>query len=202
MRTNGFGSPYAKSVGRRMVWRDGEQQVIAVTPVARGLFRPVLTLVTAVVLVQFGADRVHFIHRHEMLFLLVLAGPCLVVVLTRTWRWRSYKVRVTDERVIVEGGVARHFRSSVELADVVATRVEQGVAQRLLRRGNVQLETPSATLDLGPVRYPAALCRVIDTQRARYRIADVPFDTVYEFEHPDPHDYVINPRRDGERRRD
>jgi len=182
-----------------MVWRDGEQQVIAVTPVARGLFRPVLSLVTAVVLVQFGASHVRFIHHHEVLFLAVLAVPCLVVVLTRSWRWRSYKVRVTDERVIVEGGVARHFRSSVELHDVVATRVEQSVAQRLLRRGSVQLETPVATMDLGQVRYPAALCRVIDTQRARYRAASVPFDTVYEFEHPDPRDYVINPRDDRER---
>jgi uncharacterized membrane protein YdbT with pleckstrin-like domain len=185
-----------------MVWRDGEEQVIVVTPVAKGLFRPVLSLVTAVVLVQFGAVHVHFIHHHEMLFLLVLAGPCLVVVLTRTWRWRSYKVRVTDERVIVEGGVARHFRSSVELRDVIATRVEQGVAERLLRRGRVRLETSVGALDVGRVRYPAALCRVIDAQRARFHAAGVPLDTVFEFEHPDPHDYVINPDNRRERRWD
>jgi uncharacterized membrane protein YdbT with pleckstrin-like domain len=185
-----------------MVWRDGEEQVIAVTPVARGLFRPALSLVTAVVLVQFAALHVHFIHHHEWIFLAVLVGPCLVLVLTRTWRWRSYKVRVTDERVVVEGGVARHFRSSVELRDVIATRVDQGVAQRLLRRGRVRLETSMGTVDVGLVRYPAALCRVIDVQRARFRDVGVAFDTVFEFEHPDPHDYVINPRSRRERWRE
>jgi membrane protein YdbS with pleckstrin-like domain len=189
-------------MARRMTWRDGEEQVIVVTPVAKGLLRPVLSLITAVVLVQFGAVHVHFIHVHETLFLLVLAGPCLVLVLTRTWRWRSHKIRVTDERVVVEGGVARHFRSTVELRDVVATRVEQGVAQRLLHRGRVQLETSAGTLDVGLVRYPAALCRVIDAQRARYHAAGVPLDTVFEFEHPDPHDYVINPRSRRDRQWD
>jgi uncharacterized membrane protein YdbT with pleckstrin-like domain len=183
-----------------MVWRDGEEQVIVVTPVATGLFRPVLSLVTAVVLVQFAATHVHFIHHHEMWFLLALAGPCLLLVLTRTWRWRSYKVRVTDERVIVEGGVTHRFRSSVELRDVIATRVEQNMTQRIMRRGRVQLETSVGALDVGQVRYPAALCRVIDAQRARYQANGVPFDTVFEYEHPDPHDYVINPRSRRERR--
>jgi uncharacterized membrane protein YdbT with pleckstrin-like domain len=177
-----------------MDWRDGEEPLISITPVAEGLFRPSLSLVTAVVLVQFGADRVHFLHQHEWLLLLILAGPCLLVFLTRTWRWRSYKVRVTNERVIVEGGVARHFRSSVELRDVITSRVEQRVTERLMQRGSVLLETAAGTMDIGQVRQPSALCRLIDLQRASYRSDGIPLDTIFEFEQPDPHEYFVNPQ--------
>jgi hypothetical protein len=182
-------------MSRRMDWRDGEEPLVSITPVAQGLFRPFLSLVTAVVLVQFGADRVIFIRQHEWLLMLILAGPCLLVFLTRTWRWRSYKVRVTNERIVVEGGVARHFRSSVELRDVMSSRVEQRVTERLLQRGSVLLETAAGTMDIGLVRQPSALCRVIDLLRASYRSDGVPLDTIFEFEHPDPHEYFVNPQR-------
>jgi uncharacterized membrane protein YdbT with pleckstrin-like domain len=122
-----------------------------------------------------------------------------VVFLTRTWRWRSYKVRVTNERIIVEGGVAHRFRSSVELRDVMSSRVEQRITDRLLQRGGVLLETEAGTMDIGRVRHPAALCRMIDLQRSNFRSEGVPFDTIFEFEHPDPHDYVVNPPRRGDR---
>jgi uncharacterized membrane protein YdbT with pleckstrin-like domain len=166
-------------MSRRLDWRDGEESLVSITPVAEGLFRPFLSLVTAVVLVQFGANHVHFIHQHELLLYLIFAGPCLVVFLTRTWRWRSYKVRVTSERIIVEGGVTRHFRSSVELRDVFSSRVEQRVTERIMQRGSVLLETAGGTMDIGQVRHPAALCRVIDLQRASYRSNEVPLDTVF-----------------------
>jgi len=65
-------------------------------------------------------------------------------VLTRLWRWRSHKIRVTSERVIVEGGVLRHYRSLVELRDVIAIRVEQRFVERVARRGSVILETSPA----------------------------------------------------------
>jgi len=177
-----------------MDWRDGEESLVSITPVANGLFRPFLSLVTAIVLVQFGANHVRFIHQHEWILVLVLAGPCALVFLTRIWRWRSHKVRVTSERIIVEGGVARHYRSSVELRDVIASRVDQSVTQRILQRGSVLLETAVGTMDVGQVRQPAALCRVIDLQRARYHSNGVPLDTVFEFEHPDPHDDFVNPQ--------
>jgi membrane protein YdbS with pleckstrin-like domain len=177
-----------------MVWRDGEESLITVTPVAEGLFRPFLSLVTVVALVQYGAGRVTFIHQHEFLLLLVLAGPCLIVFLTRTWRWRSYKIRVTNERIVIEGGVAGHFRSSIDLADVIMSRVDQRVRERLLRRGSVWLETPAGTIDIGHVRHPDALCRLIDLQRANFRSDTVPLDTIFEYENPDPHDYFVNPR--------
>jgi uncharacterized membrane protein YdbT with pleckstrin-like domain len=175
-----------------MVWREGEESLISITPVSEGLFRPFLSLVTVIALVQYGAGHVKLLHQHESLLLLILAGPCLLVFLTRTWRWRSYKVRVTNERIIVEGGVARHFRSSIELRDVITSRVDQRVVERLTRRGSVWLETPAGTMDIGRVRHPAALCRLIDLQRSDYRNDVVPLDTIFEFEHPDPHDYVVN----------
>lgn len=186
-----------------MDWRDGEESLVSITPVAEGLFRPFLSLVTAIVLVQFGANHVRFIHQHEWVAYLIFAGPCALLFLTRTWRWRSHKVRVTSERIIVEGGVTRHFRSSVELRDVAASRVEQGVTERIMQRGSVLLETAFGTMDVGQVRHPAALCRVIDLQRASYRTSEIPLDTVFEFEHPDPHDYFVNPQpRRGRHERD
>jgi uncharacterized membrane protein YdbT with pleckstrin-like domain len=181
-------------MGRRLVWRDGEENLITVTPVAVGLFRPFLSLVTAVALVQYGAGHYMFVHQHEFVLFLILTGPCLLVLLTRTWRWRSYKVRVTNDRVIVEGGVVRHFRSSIDLTDVIASRVDQRVKERLMHRGSVWLETPAGTMDIGRVRQPAALCRLIDLQRANYRNDSVPLDTIFEYENPDPHDYFVNPR--------
>jgi uncharacterized membrane protein YdbT with pleckstrin-like domain len=186
-----------------MDWRDGEESLVSITPVGEGLFRPFLSFVTAIVLVQFGASHVKFIHQHDWLFYLIFAGPCALVLLTRTWRWRSYKVRVTSERIIVEGGVTRHFRNSVELRDVVASRVEQRVTERIMQRGSVLLETSGGTMDIGQVRHPAALCRVIDLQRASFFSHGVPLDTVFEYEHPDPHDYFVNPQpRRGRHDRD
>ena len=190
-------------MGRKLVWREGEECLISITPVAQGLFRPLLSFVTAIALVQYGARHVHFVDRHEWLFFLALGGPCLEVLLTRTWRWRSYKVRVSNERVIVEGGVAHHFRSSIELQDVIASHVGQSVTERLTNRGGVLLDTPLGTMDIGRVRHPAALCRLIDLQRAQYRNEPVPLDTVFEFEYPDPREYVVSPRpRYGRHARD
>jgi membrane protein YdbS with pleckstrin-like domain len=165
--------------------------VISVTPVARGLARPVLSLVTAVVLVHYGA-RLNLIHEHEPLLMLVVAGPCLLVVLTRLWRWRSHKIRVTSERVIVEGGVLRHYRSLVELRDVIAIRVEQRFVERVARRGSVILETSAGPLDVGRVHHPAALCRLIEAERAGNQQIDLPLDTVFEYGQPDPYGFEVS----------
>ena len=158
-----------------------------------------LLAVAAAVLVQLGALHWHLIHRHEALLLLVLVGPPLLVVATRTWRWRSHKIHVTSERVIVEGGVARRFRTSVELREVVAIRVEQGLRQRISRRGDVYLETSAGTFHVGRVRHPAAFARLVDKERLNYRSDRLPFDTVFEFEDPSRRDFEVNPRRHDER---
>jgi len=182
-----------------MIWREGEAAVISVTPVARGLARPALSLVTAVVLVHYGA-RFKLIHEHESLLMLVAAGPCLLILLTRLWRWRSHKIRVTSDRVVVEGGVLTHYRSSLELRQVIAIRVEQRFIERLTRRGSVILETSAGPVDIGRVHHPAALCRLIEAERAGNQQIDLPFDTVFEYEQPDPSDFQVNPAERWTRR--
>jgi membrane protein YdbS with pleckstrin-like domain len=177
-----------------MSWREGERRVVSVTPVARGLFRPILAAVAAVVVVEFATRRVLLLHQHRLVLLVLLVGPCMVVVATRTWRWRSHKIHVTNQRVIAEGGVANHYRSSVELRDVIATRAEQRLSERLTRRGTVLLETAAGTLNVGRVHHPAALCRLIDLERASYQSDGVPLDTVFEFDHPATNDFGVNPR--------
>ncbi|HEY7930904.1 MAG TPA: PH domain-containing protein [Acidimicrobiales bacterium] len=164
-----------------MKWRDDETAVIAVTPVAEGLVRPLIALVLVVAAIVEGASRVHFVHDHASWFALVLGGPILVVLLTRTWRWRSHKVHVSTQRVILEGGVLRHWRTSIELRDVLATRVDQGISERLTRRGVVVLETGLGPIITRRVRHPEALCRLIDAERNHVEPA-VPYDTVFGFD--------------------
>ena len=98
-----------------------------------------------VALVVYGAQHLHFVHEHEMLFGVLLAGPFALVALTRTWRWRSHKVHVTNERILVEGGVLHHQRSAVELRDIAAIRIDQRMSERLTRRGVIYLETVAGT---------------------------------------------------------
>ena len=181
----------------RIILREGEVRIISVTPVARGTVRPCLVGIVLLGLVIFGGQHVDFIHQHEALMGLILAGPFAVVALTRTWRWRSHKVHVTNERIIIEGGVLRHHRSTVDLRDVVALRVDQRVAERLTRRGLVVLETNGGAVAIGKLRHPGALVRLIDAERANNQIDPVPFDTVFGYEDPEPFDYEVRPRRRG-----
>jgi membrane protein YdbS with pleckstrin-like domain len=178
-----------------MILREGEVKIISVTPVARGLVRPILVGIVMLALVLFGAKHVHFIHHHEMLLGLIFAGPFALVALTRTWRWRSHKVHVTNERVVVEGGVLHHQRSTVDLRDVVALRVDQRVSERLTRRGLIVLETNVGSILIGKLRHPGALVRLIEAERANNQIDPVPFDTVFGYEDPEPFDYEVRPRR-------
>ena len=169
--------------------------MISVTPVARGLVLPVLATVLGAVLVEYGVRHVHFLHSIHLALLAVVLGPCLVVAATRTWRWRSHKVHVTSQRIVVEGGVLHHQRSEVDLRDVVATHVDTRLRERLLHRGVVVLETRAGTINLGLVHHPNALCRLIDQQRLAHRDDDVALDTVFDFDSPQPPDYDINLRR-------
>jgi len=178
-----------------MILREGEMRIISVTPVARGTARPCVAGIALLGLVIFGSQHVSFIHDYELLFSLILAGPFAVVALTRTWRWRSHKVHVTNERIVVEGGVLRHQRSTVDLRDVVALRVDQRVSERLTKRGVVVLETNGGSIAIGKLRHPGALVRLIDAERANNHIEPVPFDTVFGFEEPEPFDYEVRPRR-------
>ena len=178
-----------------MILRAREVSIISVTPVAHGLVRPLVSVVVFVALVIVGAQHVHLIHQHEMLLGVIFAGPFVVVALTRAWRWRSHKVHVTNERIILDGGVLQHHRSTIELSDIVAIRIDQRVSERLTRRGVIFLETAGGPIVVGKVRHPSALCRLIDAERDNQAIGPLPFDTVFEYEEPDPFDYEVRPQR-------
>lgn len=173
-------------------WREGEVPVITVTPVSTGVVRPFALLVLASVAIVEGAAHVRVVHDVQSWLALVVLVPIVIVILTRTWRWRSYKIHVTNQRVALEGGVLRHWRTSVEWRDVLATRVDQRVRERLTRRGVVVLETGLGPIATGRVRHPGALCRLIDAER-NVAAATVPFDTIFGFEEPDRFNFDTGP---------
>jgi uncharacterized membrane protein YdbT with pleckstrin-like domain len=180
-------------MSRRVLWREGEVRVISVTPVSRGVVRPFLITVTTLALIIEAASRYSFIHRAEFWLVVVLVLPLGAVTLTRTWKWRSHKLHVTNDRVIIEGGVLRHQRAAIEMRDVMATRMDQRMSERLTQRGYVFIETMAGSIPLGLVRHPGALCRLIDAERLAGEDNADPFDTVYTFEDPEPFQYDVYP---------
>jgi uncharacterized membrane protein YdbT with pleckstrin-like domain len=180
-------------MGRRDLIREGEVRVISITPVSRGVVRPFLVTLTTIALIVESASRYALVHRFEDWLVLVLIGPLGLLTLTRIWRWRSHKVHVTNDRVIIEGGVLRHQYTSIEMRDVLATRVDQRVSERLTRRGYVYLETAAGSIPVGLVRHPGALCRLIDAERRESETYTVPLDSIYTYEDPDPYQLEVRP---------
>jgi hypothetical protein len=180
-------------MSRRVLWREGEVRVISVTPVSRGVIRPCLITVTTLALILEAASRYSFIQSAKEWLILALVVPLSLVTLTRTWRWRSHKVHITNERIIIEGGVLRHLSTSIEMRDVVATRVDQRMSERLSRRGYVYAETMAGPIPLGLVRHPGALSRLIDSERLAGDEYTDPFDTIYTYEDPDAFQYDVQP---------
>lgn len=176
-----------------MLWREGEVRVISVTPVSRGVLRPCLLTITTLALIIDAGGRYATIHRAEDWLVVIFVVPLALVTATRVSRWRSHKVHVTNDRVVVEGGVLRHQRTSVELREVLATRVDQRLVERFARRGFVYLDTMAGPILLGLVRHPGALCRLIDAERqGEYR--DVtPQDTIFTYEDPEPFEFEVRP---------
>lgn len=162
-------------------WREEETRIVTVTPIVGGVVVPLgLTAIASLIVVE-GSLRYRFLHEFRWWFALVLAGPLVLLALTRLWRWRSHKVHVTSQRVVIEGGVLRHWMTSIEYRDILSLHQQQGIAQRLLRRGNVVIEANSGPVHVGRVRHPSALCRVIDAQRLR-EPTTTPLDTVFEYD--------------------
>ncbi len=155
-------------------WRldSGESLVISVTPVARGVVGPFLSFVLIEGGVTALATQWGLLHRYEGIALLFVGFIPALLLFTRTWRWRSHKITVTTRRVLIEGGVLSRYSTQVNVSDVVATRVEQSLAQRLRRRGAVVVDTSSGSITLPIVRHPAALGRLIDRTRRDEASAD------------------------------
>ncbi len=179
----------------RISLRENEQRIISVTPVATGLFLPLLSFASSLVVVNFLVTHLQALASHELLLLLIFAGPCAGFVGARTWQWRSNKVHVTTQRVIAEGGITSRFSNSVELREISGATVEQSFIERLIRRGEVVLETPSGPFYSGLVNHPAALCRIIDGERATPSYGDLPLDTVFEPTYEVDRSFGIRPRK-------
>ena len=175
--------------------REKEQRIISGTPVATGLFLPLLSFASSLVVVDFLVTHLHVLASHEFLLLLIFAGPCAVVVGTRSWQWRSHKVHVTNQRVIAEGGVTNRFSNAVELRDISGSSIEQSLIERLFRRGEVVLETPSGPFYSGLVNHPAALRRIIEAERATPSYGELALDTVFEADFEAPRAFEYRPRK-------
>lgn len=172
-------------MSKKTVWREGEEHVISVTPVSRGLVKPLVVTTGLIATVSVIAHYWHLVAHHAGIIGLIVVGPAALVTATRWWQWRSHKIVVTSERVIVRGGILSRYLESYEISDVVATRVEQRIRERLSRRGAVYLETAEGSIFLGMVRHPAALGRLIDSQRKHFLRDVTPLDTVFSFEPDD-----------------
>lgn len=167
-------------MSRGVVLGSDEALVVTVTPTAWGLTKPFLAAAVLATAVVVASSRWHALHRVEPYGLLVLVGPFVLVLATRTWRWRSHKIHVTTQRVVSEGGVLRHFVFQVPLDEIMATTVDQRLHERMRRRGVVVLTTRHDPLTLGPVRHPAALARVIEQGRRDQLPSRVSYDTVFD----------------------
>jgi hypothetical protein len=108
-------------------------------------------------------------------------------------------VHVTNERILVEGGVLHHQRSAVELDDIAAMRIDQRMSERLTRRGVIYLETVAGTISIGKLRHPGALCRLIDAERLNAQTIPVEYDTEFSYDEPEPFDYEVQPHYRRER---
>jgi membrane protein YdbS with pleckstrin-like domain len=152
-------------VSRRQRLENGEVLVISVTPVPQGLVAPFVIFVLVEGFVIWLAMQWSLLHRYEGIALAALGVLPALVIATRTWRWRSHKITLTSQRVVIHGGVLARHSTQVNLGDVFATHADQSFAERLRRRGVVLLETSAGTVTLPPVRHPAALRRLVDRTR-------------------------------------
>lgn len=158
---------YAVTVRRRLVLRDGEERVISVTPLSRGVVRPVVLALAMSATIRYAVDVLHGLDRFQSLLYVAFVGPVLLLVTTRMWRWRAHKIHVTSQRLVVEHGAIRRVRTSVELGDIIIVHTHQGVGERMTGRGDVVIETMAGPWLVGRVRHPAALVRLVEAERSR-----------------------------------
>lgn len=179
---------YAGMVGTPTTLRDGEDEIVSITPVARGVVRPMLITVVIAVTLFEGSHHSSLIHNYAGWLGIIFVAPSVLLILARVWRWRSHKIHVTSHRVVVEGGVLSRSQFSIELKDVIVTRVERRFSEQVTRRGVVVLETVAGPVEVGRVHHPAALGRIIDNERHKLRgsvpTPDQLFDGRSGFFHP------------------
>jgi uncharacterized membrane protein YdbT with pleckstrin-like domain len=114
-------------------------------------------------------------------------AACLLVVPIpwAIWRWlatRSYSYEVTTERVRIRQGVFNRRTDSLELYRVKDAAFVQPFVMRLVRIGNVELETSDSTTPLLLIRgVPDAdalrerILKAVDAVRDRKGVREVDF---------------------------
>lgn len=181
-------------------WREGENRIVTVTPVIGGVLVPISLTILAVLIVAEGSIHYGILHDIRWWLAFVVVGPMVLLTLTRLWRWRSHKIHVTTQRVIIEGGALRHWMTSIEYREILSLHQQQGIAQRLLRRGDVVVEVNSGSVHLGRVRHPSALCRIIDAQRLQEPAETPPhLDTVFDYNDDERYRVRVRPGRSSRR---
>lgn len=130
---------------------DGEQVVLARRPHGRALAVPVLALllllgVGGFLLGELAPDPAVRAVLGAVLALLLLR-LCLVPWL----RWRSSRLVLTGERLLLRAGVVRGTSRELPLDDVVDVSTERGPLDRLLGSGTLVL----STVDGEPLVLPA-----------------------------------------------
>ena len=152
-------------MSRRVLLENGEDFVISVTPIPRGILWPVITLIILESLVVKLAWISSAVREHEGVALVLVGALPALLVGTRVWRSRSHTITLTTQRIVSTRGVIARSETQVYLEEVTATHSRQSLGERLRRRGVVVLECSSREISLEAVRHPAALRRTIDRTR-------------------------------------
>lgn len=164
---------------RRYDAENGEELIISVTPIVGGIVRPLCGIVLGSLVTYAAVTYIGALRAERWWLASILVGPFALIFAARVLRWRSHRVTLTSQRVVVRAGVLRRVTSSVDLDEVVTTRIDAGLGQRLSRRGRVILEGATVSMDIGLLRHPRALVRLIDAQRRGQHEASRPLDTVF-----------------------
>jgi hypothetical protein len=123
--------------------------------------RPLASVVLAVVALAVVPHYWHVSNHVRLIAGLVLLVPSGLLLATRTWRWRSHALHITNQRLIRESGAVGHHVDSYAWSSILDIAVDQTWRERMARRGHVYVVTTDhERVDLGEIRHPKAFVRV------------------------------------------
>lgn len=83
----------------------------------------------------------HSVRGAENVIVLIVIIALLLTVAVHWLRWRMAEYILTDHRIILTEGVISRVTESITLDRVQDVTVRQGLADRMLQRGNVEIES-------------------------------------------------------------
>ena len=129
----------------RMDLTDGEEVVLQTRPHWKALLRPSLILIIAAGVVGFALAQLpeHKSWSTGARWAVVAAAVVVVAIWTVVpWlRWLSTHIILTNERLITRDGILRRVGRDIPLYRVNDVSFEQGVLDRMLRCGNLIVES-------------------------------------------------------------